>query len=129
MDIFKALLDNGLEHVAEQIYGLLEDPNVAQCRLVSRLWNSILQREWLVRKINHLCQKNDIITNELDYILKVSSYETLEEIVKVLKEPVYEKEFNIFGSVSVRLSKLPILIASSKGNVPVVEAFLDLPTD
>ena len=66
MDIFKALLDHGLEHVAEQIVGLLEDPTVAQCRLVSRLWNSILQREWIVRKINHLCQKNDIITNELD---------------------------------------------------------------
>ena len=111
MDIFKALLDRGLDHVNEHIFGLLEDPTMAQCQLVSRFWNSILQREWLVRKIKHLCKQNDIITNELDYILKVSSYDTLEEIVKVIKEPEYD-----FGSQI----KHPLLIASSKGNVPLV---------
>ena len=60
MDILKALLDHRLEHVTEHIFSLLEDPTVAQCRLVSRLWNSILQREWLVRKISHFFEAVDV---------------------------------------------------------------------
>ena len=111
VDIFDSLLHHGVEHVTEHIIGYLDDPTVAKCRLVSKNWNSLLQKEWLVRKIYHFCKQNGIITKGLDYIVKVSSIETLEEIVKVLQTPEYS-----WGRWGEQL-KHPLLIASSKGNV------------
>ena len=117
MDIFDSLLHHGVEHVAEKIVCFMDDTTVAKCRLVSKKWNSLLdkewllrKKEWLLRKINHLCEQNGIITEELDYIVKVSSYELLEEIVKVVQEPEFGRYYQLKHPLLIYLVLFLVLI-------------------
>ena len=96
MDMLSSLINNGLEHIAEDIIDLLDNQSIAKCCQVSKTWNFHLKRTWLIRQIDHWKAKyvryyRIRITPEMDKSLnhfKISaSIEDLEEVIKIMKTP------------------------------------------
>ena len=127
MDLLTSLVDNGFDHIADEIFDLLDNQSIAKCRQVSKGWNAHLKRTWLIRQMSHLKAKYFIhywrrftpdLNKALNYLKKSASIEDLKEIIFVMKLP---------GGRKTYCGETLFQLAAEAGNINVIRLFLDLP--
>ena len=73
-DILTLLICGGLEHIAELIFGQLDNSTIAICRQVCKIWECHLIRPWLVRQIQSSVAKGKDICNICVFEVEEKSY-------------------------------------------------------
>ena len=140
INITDLIANPGLHHLAEHIFQFVDNTALAECRLVSKEWNTFLERTWLIRQLNwFLTQRkfpmstsqegvkimtdiNKEWTLILYYLEKPST--TVEELIEVnefLQSTIYE-DYTLFGPIH-----RPLLFAASKNNLNFLKIMAKIP--
>jgi len=75
--------NSGFLHIKEQIFGYLDAPTLVNCVLVSKNWNSALEKSLIVRKLDYLLNVDKPL--EDNYPLTVSEYDHFSDLWKYLR--------------------------------------------
>ena len=107
----KLIANAGLQHLADHIFGYVDNYTLAQCMLVCKDWNHFLSRTILVRHFDklltlqrwyktndefecHFCLRLSSDWNEAaNYFRQICSDEDLKEVIRVLSEWFYKSYY------------------------------------
>ena len=137
----KIIGNQGFNHISLKIFGFLDLWSFAQCRQVCKLWNLVLQKSWLLRKLSVykgralICSADgdQIIYKTLlevfpDWILVFQHFETkeslenLEEFVNFMQQ--YYKAW-----VTQQYCQTPLHYACQSGQINVIQHVLAISID
>ena len=137
----KLIRNTGLHHLADHIFGFVDNYSLAQCMLVCKEWNNFLSRSILVRHFDKLLTLKYYRLNQIEktfdylyltedwheaahYFRQVCHLDDLKEVIRVLGEWFNKSSQLLFLTGSGSYFWDPLEYAASKGYEEFFSAIL-----
>ena len=137
----KIVGNQGLNHISLKIFGFLDPWSFAQCRQVCKLWNLVLQKSWLLRKLAVFKGKALIISTDgtqiifktllevfPDWIIVFNHFETKESLEN-LEEFVNFMQQYYEALDTQQMCQTPLHYACQNGQINVIQHVLAINVD